>query len=132
MGGRAAEEIVLGFTTTGAGNDIERATDLARKMVCEWGMSEKMGPLTFGHKEEQPFLGRELTHHQNYSEDTARSIDTEVKRIVMEGYERANKVLRENVDQLKRIAEALLEFETIDGEDIDVIVGGGKIERRPP
>ena len=81
--------------TTGAGNDIEQATDLARKMVCEWGMSEKMGPITFGHKEEQPFLGRDMGHQANYSEDTARAIDAEVKRIVMDGYECANKALRE-------------------------------------
>jgi cell division protease FtsH len=132
LGGRIAEEIVFGQMTTGAGNDIEKATDLARKMVCEWGMSEKMGPITFGHKEEQPFLGRDMGHSQNYSEETARAIDAEVKRIVMEGYEHANKALRENVEQLKKIAEALLEYETIDGEDIDVILSGGKIERRPP
>jgi cell division protease FtsH len=132
LGGRIAEEIVFGQLTTGAGNDIEKATELARKMVCEWGMSEKMGPLTFGHKEEQPFLGRDMGHHQNYSEDTARAIDAEVKRIVMEGYDRANKALRGNVEQLKRIAEALLEYETIDGEDIDVIIGGGSITRRAP
>jgi cell division protease FtsH len=132
LGGRIAEEIIFGQMTTGAGNDIEKATDLARKMVCEWGMSEKMGPITFGHKEEQPFLGRELGHQQNYSEETARAIDAEVKRIVMEGYERASKALRENVEQLKKIAEALLEYETIDGEDIDRILSGGKIERRPP
>jgi cell division protease FtsH len=132
LGGRIAEEIIFGQMTTGAGNDIEKATDLARKMVCEWGMSEKMGPITFGHKEEQPFLGRDMGHSQNYSEETSRAIDAEVKRIVMEGYDRASKALRENVEQLKKIAEALLEFETIDGEDIDVILGGGKIERRPP
>jgi cell division protease FtsH len=132
LGGRIAEEIVFGQLTTGAGNDIEKATELARKMVCEWGMSEKMGPLTFGHKEEQPFLGRDMGHHQNYSEETARAIDAEVKRIVMEGYDRANKALRGNVEQLKRIAEALLEYETIDGEDIDVIIAGGSITRRPP
>jgi cell division protease FtsH len=132
LGGRIAEEIVFGQLTTGAGNDIEKATDLARKMVCEWGMSEKMGPITFGHKEEQPFLGRDMGHQQNYSEETARSIDAEVKRIVMDGYECANKVLRANIEHLKKIAEALLEHETIDGEDIDVIVSGGKIERRPP
>jgi cell division protease FtsH len=132
LGGRIAEEIVFGQMTTGAGNDIEKATDLARKMVCEWGMSEKMGPITFGHKEEQPFLGRELGHQQNYSEETSRMIDAEVKRIVMDGYEVASKTLRGNVEHLKKIAEALLEYETIDGEDIDTIVAGGKIERRPP
>jgi cell division protease FtsH len=132
LGGRIAEEIVFGQMTTGAGNDIEKATDLARKMVCEWGMSEKMGPITFGHKEEQPFLGRDMGHSQNYSEDTARAIDAEVKRIVMAGYETANRALRDNIEQLKKIAEALLEYETIDGEDIDVILSGGKIDRRPP
>ena len=91
-----------------------------------------MGPITFGHKEEQPFLGRDMGHSANYSEDTARAIDAEVKRIVMDGYEVASKVLRDNVEQLKKIAEALLEFETIDGEDIDTVLGGGRIERRPP
>ncbi|HEX4458347.1 MAG TPA: ATP-dependent zinc metalloprotease FtsH, partial [Polyangia bacterium] len=110
LGGRIAEEIIFGQMTTGAGNDIDKATDLARKMVCEWGMSEKMGPITFGHKEEQPFLGRDMGHSQNYSEETARAIDAEVRRIVMEGYDRANKALRDNVEQLKLIAEALLEF----------------------
>jgi cell division protease FtsH len=132
LGGRIAEEIIFGQQTTGAGNDIEKATDLARKMVCEWGMSEKMGPLTFGKKEEQIFLGREFAQHQDYSEETARSIDAEVKRIVMYGYERANKLLRENVEQLKKIAEALLEYETIDGEDLEIILKGGTIQRRPP
>jgi cell division protease FtsH len=132
LGGRIAEELVFGQITTGAGNDIEKATELARKMVCEWGMSEKMGPLTFGKKEEQIFLGREFAQHQDYSEETARSIDAEVKRIVMEGYERAYKALADNVEQLKRVAEALLEHETIDGEDIDLLVGGGTIQRLPP
>ncbi|MDB4968358.1 MAG: ATP-dependent metalloprotease FtsH [Myxococcales bacterium] len=132
LGGRIAEEIVFGQMTTGAGNDIDKATDLARKMVCEWGMSERMGPITFGHKEEQPFLGRDMGHQAAYSEDTARCIDAEVKRIVMEGYERANKALRDNVENLKRVAEALLEFETIDGADIDTVLNGGRIERKPP
>jgi len=132
LGGRIAEELIFGQMTTGAGNDIEKATDLARKMVCEWGMSEKMGPLMFGHKEEQPFLGRDMGHQQNYSEETARAIDAEVKRIVMDGYQKAHKALAENLELLKRIAEALLEHETIDGEDIDTIIGGGTIQRRPP
>ena len=132
LGGRIAEELIFGQMTTGAGNDIEKATELARKMVCEWGMSEKMGPLTFGHKEEQPFLGRDMGHHQDYSEETARAIDAEVKRIIMEGYERAHKALSENIEQLKRVAEALLEHETIDTADIDVILSGGTIQRRPP
>ncbi len=132
LGGRIAEELIFGQMTTGAGNDIEKATDLARKMVCEWGMSEKMGPLTFGKKEEQIFLGREFAQHQDYSEETARAIDGEVKRIIMEGYQLAHKTLSENLELLKKIAEALLEHETIDGEDIEVVVGGGTITRRPP
>src|SRR4029078_8303240 len=98
MGGRVAEELVLKDMTTGAGNDIEKATDLARKMGCEWGMSEKMGPLTFGKKEEQIFLGREFAQHQDYSEETARAIDGEVKRIIMEGYQHAHKALAENIE----------------------------------
>jgi cell division protease FtsH len=132
LGGRIAEELIFGQMTTGAGNDIEKATDLARKMVCEWGMSEKMGPLTFGKKEEQIFLGREFAQHQDYSEETARAIDGEVKRIIMDGYQRAHKALSENVELLKRIAEALLEHETIDGDDIDTVLSGGQITRRPP
>jgi cell division protease FtsH len=132
LGGRIAEEIVFGQQTTGAGNDLEKATDLARKMVCEWGMSEKMGPLTFGKKEEQIFLGREFAQHQDYSEETARAIDAEVKRIVTDGYKVAYKHLSSNVDQLKKIAEALLEHETIDGDDIEKLLRGGTIERRPP
>ena len=132
LGGRIAEELVFGQITTGAGNDLERATDLARKMTCEWGMSEKMGPLTFGKKEEQVFLGRDFGSHQNYSEETARDIDAEVRRIVMNEYQRAHRILSENLEMLKKVAEALLEHETIDGDDIDVVVGGGRIERQPP
>jgi cell division protease FtsH len=132
LGGRIAEELVFGQITTGAGNDIEKATDLAHKMVCEWGMSERMGPLTFGKKEEQVFLGRDFAHQQDYSEETARAIDAEVRRIVTEGYQTAHKVLSGHVDHLKNIAEALLEHETIDGEDIDKVLAGGKIERIAP
>jgi len=134
MGGRLAEEIIFGEAnvTTGAGNDIEVATDLARKMVCEWGMSEKMGPLTFGKKEEQIFLGREFAQHQDYSEQTAIDIDAEVKRIVLENYERARGILLANLDKLKAIAEALLEHETLDAEDIDRLLAGQGIERKPP
>jgi len=133
MGGRAAEELVFGQPTTGAGNDIERATELARKMVCEWGMSEKMGPLAFGKKEEQIFLGREITQHADYSEDTAREIDSEVKRIVLENYERAKKLLNEILATLHTLAEILLEHESLDGDQIDRIMRGEKIaplERR--
>jgi cell division protease FtsH len=101
-------------------------------MVCEWGMSEKLGPLAFGKKEEQIFLGREMTQHQDYSQQTAIEIDAEVRRLVLENYERAKQVLSENLDKLKAIAEALLEFETIDTADIDALMAGGKIDRQPP
>ena len=122
MGGRVAEELVLKDMTTGAGNDIERATDLARKMVCEWGMSEKMGPLTFGKHNEQVFLGRELGSQRDFSEQIAMEIDEEVKRLVMENYERGKRLLTENMTSLKRLAEALLEKEVLDGSDIDQII----------
>ena len=122
MGGRVAEELVLKEMTTGAGNDLERATDLARKMVCEWGMSEKMGPLTFGKQNEQVFLGRELGSQRDFSEQIAMEIDQEVKRLVMENYERAKRLLTENMASLKRLAEALLEKEVLDGSDIDHII----------
>jgi len=122
MGGRAAEELVIGHMTTGAGNDIERATDLARKMVCEWGMSERMGPLTFGKKVEQIFLGREIAQHKDYSEQTAVEIDGEVKRIVMENYAKARRLLEENLAALNALAGALLEREVLDGPDIDRIL----------
>src|SRR5450759_4726332 len=110
MGGRLAEEMFLDSMSTGAGNDIERATELARKMVCEWGMSD-LGPLTFGKKEEQIFLGREIAQHRDYSEATAIQIDEEVKKMVSGQYERATKIIGENRDTLVRLAEALLEFE---------------------
>jgi cell division protease FtsH len=133
LGGRIAEEIIFGQQTTGAGNDLEKATELAHKMVCEWGMSDKMGPLTFGKKEENVFLGREMAgNRQDYSEETARTIDVEVRAIVMDGYAVAHKILSENLQGLKDIAEALLEHETIDGEDIGRLMKGDKIERRPP
>ena len=132
MGGRIAEEITFGQKTTGAGNDIEVATNLARSMVCEWGMSEKLGPLAFGKKEGEVFLGREMGTVQTYSEQTARDIDTEVRRIVTEQYERAKKVLQQNQEMLTRIADALLEHETIDASDIDILMAGGRINRPPP
>jgi cell division protease FtsH len=117
-----AEELVLGHMTTGAGNDIERATDLARKMVCEFGMSEKMGPLTFGKRNEQIFLGREFAQHKDYSEQTAIEIDAEVRRIVMENYAKARLLLQENLAALNALAAALLEKESLDGPDIDRII----------
>ncbi len=122
LGGRAAEEIALNHMTTGAGNDLERATELARKMVTEWGMSEKLGPLTFGKKDEQIFLGREIARHKNYSEKTAEEIDEEVKKIVTRAYERAKTILKENFDLLHVLANALLEKETLDGHDIDKLL----------
>lgn len=124
MGGRVAEEIIFGELTTGAGNDIERATDIAHKMVCEWGMSTTLGPLALGAKEEQIFLGREISRTKNYSEKTAELIDQEVKRIVEENYQRARKVLNEKNAQLTSLAETLLEHESLDAEQIDAVLQG--------
>jgi cell division protease FtsH len=122
LGGRAAEEIINEDVSTGAGNDLERATDLARKMVCSWGMSEKLGPLTFGKKEEQIFLGREIAQHRDYSEDTAERIDEEVRRIIMENYERAINLLKANMDVLHRLAKELLDREVLDNNEIEQII----------
>jgi len=124
MGGRVAEELVLGHMSTGAGNDLERATDLARKMVCEWGMSEKLGPLTFGKREEMIFLGKEIAQHQDYSEQTAQEIDQEVRRFVIEAYERAKELVKSRIGALHALAAALLEREVLEGREIDVIVTG--------
>jgi cell division protease FtsH len=132
LGGRIAEEITIGSITTGAGNDLERATEMARQMVCEWGMSEAMGPLTFGKKEEQIFLGREIAQHQDYSEDTALRIDQEVKRIVTENYSRAQQVLTENKKQLLQMADALLARETLDADQIRRISAGLPLEDPRP
>jgi cell division protease FtsH len=132
FGGRVAEELVLGEMTTGAGNDIERATELARKMVCEWGMSEEMGPLTFGKKDHEIFLGKELSYPSDYSPATAVQIDGEIRRIVMENYDRAKEILTENIDKLHLLANTLLEKESVDGEEIERIVlreaEGAKVE----
>ena len=122
MGGRAAEEIILDMQTTGAGNDIARASDIARKMVCDYGMSEDLGPLTFGKKEEQIFLGREIAQHRDYSELTAQKIDDEVRNIIMGAYEETCRIITDNLDTLHRMANALLEKETLDGKDIDEIM----------
>jgi len=122
LGGRAAELIILRHMTTGAGNDLERATDLARKMVTEWGMSEKLGPLTFGKKDEQIFLGREIARHKDYSEKTAVDIDEEVKRIVIDAYNVSRNLLTENQDLLEVFAKTLLEKETMDGTEIDALI----------
>src|SRR5690349_16713967 len=123
MGGRLAEELFMGQMSTGAGNDIERATELARKMVCEWGMSD-LGPLTFGKKEEQIFLGREINQHRDYSEDTAIKIDQEVKKIISQQYELARNIILENRDAMERLAEALLVHETLDAVQIRRVVAG--------
>jgi len=130
MGGRIAEDIFIGSITTGASNDIEKATEVARAMVCEYGMSS-LGPLTFGKKEEQIFLGREISQHRDYSEDTAIKIDSEVRRIVAEQYERAEKIIRENRDAMVRLAEALLEFETLDSIQIRRVVAGLPLDAPP-
>lgn len=122
LGGRAAEEIALKHMTTGAGNDLERATELARKMVTEWGMSERLGPLTFGKKDEHIFLGKEIARHKDYSEKTAIEIDEEVKRIVIEAYNTSKKLITENLDLLETLAKTLLEKETIEGSEIDALI----------
>ncbi|MCU1254975.1 MAG: ATP-dependent zinc metalloprotease FtsH [Candidatus Angelobacter sp.] len=129
MGGRLAEEIFLNQMSTGAGNDIERATELSRKMVCEWGMSS-LGPLTFGKKEEQIFLGRELSQHRDFSEETAREIDSEVRRLVNTGYEKAKGVILENRDAMVRIALALLEREVLDANELKLILEGKQLPAR--
>jgi len=124
MGGRVAEEICLGQMTTGAGNDIERATEMARKMVCEWGMSEKMGPLTYGTKEEQVFLGKDFSQQKNFSDQTAKLIDQEVKALVMSGYEKACEIITEHRDSLEKMALALLDRETLNASEIKEIING--------
>lgn len=132
MGGRVAEEVVLNQRTTGAGNDIERATEIARKMVCEWGMSDKLGPLSFGKKEEQIFLGREISQHRDYSESTAQAIDGEIRLIVDQNYQRAKKIIQENIAALHRLSDALLQYETIDGNEVDQLIRGEALTRAKP
>ena len=129
LGGRAAEKLIFNQLTTGAGNDIERATEIARKMVCEWGMSDKMGPLAYGAKEEELFLGREITRSKNFSENTQIEIDAEVKRIVTESMKRAEKILKQNMPTLHRISNALLDREILDADEIDKLIRG---EELPP
>jgi cell division protease FtsH len=131
MGGRIAEEMFLNQMSTGAGNDIERATELARKMVCEWGMSD-LGPLTFGKKEEQIFLGREIAQHRDYSEDTAIKIDGEVRKLVSLGYETAKQILEGNRESLQKIAAALLEREVLDASEIRLLLDGKELPVKPP
>jgi len=132
MGGRIAEDLIFGQLTTGASSDIQQATDTARRMVCEWGMSEKLGPLHFGKKDAEVFLGRDFADGgREYSEQTAIDIDAEVRRIVTENHERARKIVLENLDKLKLLADALLEYETVDGAEIDRLFAGGKLDRTP-
>ena len=132
LGGRIAEEITMDSLTTGAGNDLERATELARRMVCEWGMSDAMGPLTFGKKEEQIFLGREIAQHQDYSEDTALKIDQEVRRFVTNNYERAQGLLSQNKETLVKIADALLAREVLDAEQVKRLAAGQPLDEPQP
>jgi cell division protease FtsH len=122
MGGRVAEELALNHITTGAGNDIERATEMARKMVCEWGMGN-MGPVSFGKKEEHIFLGREMAENRNFSEQTAVEIDTEIKDIVHNAYAEAKKIVSEHRQELEALANALLDRESINGTEVDKIIG---------
>ncbi|MFH1852395.1 MAG: ATP-dependent zinc metalloprotease FtsH, partial [Candidatus Neomarinimicrobiota bacterium] len=131
MGGRGAEELIFNELSTGAGNDIEQATVIARKMVCEWGMSPRLGPMTFGNKNEEIFLGREIQRHRDYSEATARMIDEEVVLFVRGGQQRAEKLLKDNINLLHAIADILLQYETIDAEDIKKIMEGKKLQRAP-
>ena len=133
LGGRLAEEITMnGAMTTGAGNDLERSTEMARKMVCEWGMSEAMGPLTFGKKEEQIFLGREIAQHQAYSEQTAVNSDSEIRRIVSQNYEKAKALLLDRKNTLLQIADALLAREVLDAEEVRRIAAGEALEEFVP
>ncbi len=130
LGGRGAERLVMNQLTTGAGNDIERATDLARKMVCEWGMSDKLGPITFGKKDEEIFLGREIATHRDFSEKTAQEIDTEVRSIIAKAEKTVEGLLKKNIDKLHRLAEALLEREILDGEEIELLMNGKTLPKK--
>ncbi|MCC7441423.1 MAG: ATP-dependent zinc metalloprotease FtsH [Bdellovibrionales bacterium] len=132
MGGRVAEELVFNEKTTGAGNDIERATDIARRMVCEWGMSDVLGPLSFGGaKQETIFLGREINQSRDYSEHTAQLIDREIREIVERNYRRAVQIMKDHEAELHRVAQGLLEFETLDGAEVDTLIRGEKVVRAP-
>jgi cell division protease FtsH len=130
MGGRIAEELVFGHKTTGAGNDIERATELARRMVCEWGMSDELGPITYGQKEEALFLGRDIQQKRDFSEETAQKIDKEIRKIVETNYNRAKKLLEEKIDTLHALAKALLEYEVLEGAEVDAIVEGKPLVKK--
>jgi cell division protease FtsH len=130
MGGRIAEELVFHQRTNGASNDIEKATDLSRKMVCEWGMSDKLGPLTFGQGDHEVFLGRDMGTRINYSDETSKLIDQEIKDLVQRNYDRAQNIINENRDALDRLAEALLEYEVLEREEIENVVAGKPIVKK--
>lgn len=132
MGGRIAEELIFGEYNTGASNDIDQATDLAKRMVCEWGMSPKMGPLAYGKKDGEVFLGKEFNRAAQYSQNTAEEIDREVKRIIMEQYERARELLKGAIEVLHKMSKSLLDYETLDKADIDMLMSGGEITRARP
>ena len=131
LGGRVAEEVILNEVSSGAGNDLEKATEIARKMICEWGMSEKLGPATFGKKEEAIFLGREIAQHRDYSEETARLIDAEVKVLIEEAHAKAHRLLAEHKDDLIKLSKILLERETLTGDEMDLVLQG-KEDELPP
>jgi cell division protease FtsH len=128
LGGRAAEKIVFEDVTSGAGDDLKKATQLVRRMVCQWGMSDRVGPVTFRQGEPHPFLGREMAEQRDFSEETARLIDEEVRRIIQEMEEKARELLESNRDKLDALAEGLLENETLSREEIDEILGSQKEE----
>jgi len=129
MGGRIAEQLVLGQLTTGASNDFERATQIARNMVTMWGMSDELGAMVYGEREEEIFLGREITRTKNISETTAQKIDLEVRHLIDSNYERSKKILEDHMDKLHLLAEALIEYETLDGEEVDLVLAGKKLVR---
>jgi len=131
MGGRIAEELVLNQMTTGASNDIERATQIARNMVTMWGMSKELGPMVYGEREEEVFLGREITRRQNVSEETAQKIDAEVHKLIDDNYQRAKQILTSQIDRLHLLANALIEYETLDTHEIDLVLAGKKLDRAP-
>ena len=128
LGGRVAEKLIFNEYTTGASNDLERVTDLTRKMICEWGMNDEMGPVTFGKKDQEIFLGREIAQHRDYSEETAQKIDEEVKRVIMKAHKKAEDLLTKHVDDLHALAKALLVHEILDGEQIDQVLRGEPID----
>ena len=129
MGGRCAEKIIFNDTSTGAGNDISTATDISRKMVCEWGMSDKVGPLTFGKKSEEVFLGREISQSKDYSDEISQIIDKEISLLVKKAEKNAFNILTTNIDDLNNIADALLEYESISGKEMEKVIKGEPIIR---